>query len=140
MAWLQAPVDPDFKHQKNHESRLEKFDENAEELQYEPEAYSTYIINIANSIGLYLNGGYGPIPITWTEILSWSILTKTKITPWEACLIMKLSKAFVSQLSISKNPSCISPIQEIDEEKLELKRKAISDAFKAMPAIKRSKK
>ena len=53
---------------------------------------------------------------------------------------MKLSSAFVSQISISKDRSCISPIQEIDEDKLELKRKQISDAFKAMPNIVRSKK
>lgn len=139
MAWLQAPVDPDFKHKKTYESRLEKFDENAEELKYEPEAYSTYIINIANSIGLYLNSGYGPIPLTWSEILSWSTLTKTKITPWEATLVMKLSKSFVSQLSISKSPSCISPIQEIDEEKLKLKRKSISDAFKSLPVVRKSR-
>lgn len=139
-AWLQAPVDPDFKPSKKYESRLEKFKENSEEIKYEPEAYSNYIINIANSIGLYLNSGYGPVPITWTEILSWSTLTKIEITPWEANLIMKLSRAFVSQFSISKNPACISPILEVDEENLELKRKQISDAFKAMPKLIRGKK
>jgi len=52
---------------------------------------------------------------------------------------MRLSKAFVSQISSSKNPACISPIQELDEEKLELKRKQISDAFKSIPSIKRAK-
>lgn len=84
---------------------------------------------------MYQNGGYGPEPISWTELKSWSDLTQTKITPWEAVLIMKLSKSFVSQLSISKDHSCISPIHEVDEDTLALKRKQISDAFKAMPKI-----
>jgi hypothetical protein len=53
---------------------------------------------------------------------------------------MKLSSAFVSQISISKDRSCISPIQEIDEDKLESKRKQISDAFKSMPKMMRAKK
>lgn len=140
LAWLHSPIDPDFKPSKIRESRIDTLEKDSYLLQIKPEAYSSYIINLINQIGPYQNGEYGPQPLSWTELRSWSILTKTKITPWEADLIMKLSKSFVSQLSLSKDPSCISPVHEVDEEKLSIKRKQISDAFKSMAKIGRRKK
>ncbi len=140
IAWLQTPIDPEFKPSKKSESRISSNDQKDFLSQIHPDAYSSYLISLAQSMGLYKNSGFGHEPISWSEMKAWSEITNTKITPWEAKVLMKLSIAFVYQMSISKNSSCISPVVEVDEDELKLRRSNISNAFKMMAKAARRKK
>ena len=39
-------------------------------------------------------GGFGPGPVTWTELVNWSDLTGIRPTPWEARMIRLLDRAY----------------------------------------------
>lgn len=51
-----------------------------------------------------------PIPLTWTELWSWSNLTDTELTPTEARALIDLSREYVKQFHASRDPLCPPPI------------------------------
>ena len=81
-------------------------------------------------------GFNGPEPVTWQELNAWAQLTCSKITPWEASAIIRLSRCYVDQIHRSRSPDCPAPINEIDGLDLDKQRERIAQAFKSMAKIK----
>lgn len=77
--------------------------------------------------------GYGPTPLSWVEIKAWNESLKLNLTTRELLTIKKMSSEYVNQQHISKDPACIAPAFEVDEDLLELKRSKITAAFKSLP-------
>jgi len=42
------------------------------------------------------NSGFGPMPISYLEIHSWSELTKSYINPWEIEVIKEMDSAYIA--------------------------------------------
>lgn len=82
---------------------------------------------------------YGLIPLTWVEIKAWNDVLNLNLTTRELLAIKKMSSAYVNQHDASKDPSCIAPAFEVDEDLLELKRSKIAAAFKSLPKKMRRK-
>lgn len=55
-----------------------------------------YLIELLLEIGASASTGFGVAPLSWSEIYSWSSLTQTNLTSWEASTIMSLSRAFTA--------------------------------------------
>lgn len=56
-------------------------------------------------IGPVLQDGY----MTWQELDSWQRVTGTDLDPWEASLVLDMSKAYLQQRHESKSIACICP-------------------------------
>jgi hypothetical protein len=56
--------------------------------------YVTYIIEWFNEVGPALSGGFGPTPLTFTELKAWSALRGIVLTPWDASALRALSTVY----------------------------------------------
>lgn len=93
-----------------------------------------FMANIFESIGLFLNGGMGMIPITWSEMDSFLKCSKYELTGWEAEHIIKMSRAYCSMVNQGKEIGCPSPynLAANDKSALERNRVIVADKFKQM--------
>lgn len=113
-AWLHS------KYPKGTESRLSTIIEKSPDspLLQMPELpdQSAYIINHVIEVGTTMSSGLGVTPLSWTEIKSWSELTMTDLTSWEASLIMELSRTFTSNYNKFDDKDFPTPyiIEEFD--------------------------
>lgn len=62
------------------------------------------------------SGGFGPEPVSWSEIKAWAEMTDTMIEPWEAKAIMDASRAYVRQLGRTGLRE-VPPVNDWDIEK-----------------------
>jgi hypothetical protein len=49
------------------------------------------------------NNGFGPCPLSYSDINSWTILTKQKLDVWELDALLKLDVVFLSTKSKGKS-------------------------------------
>lgn len=74
-----------------------------------------YLIEHLQNMGYALNGFSGRVPLTYSEIESYSRLMKVDFLPAEVKLLIDMSNAFVSE-SGNKDPLAYAPY--IDKSKL----------------------
>lgn len=87
-------------------SRYEKLKESNSDLVDLPELDQLeYIVGWIDEVGLYEHGMNGPIPIAWSSIYHWSVLTQTMLAHWEAIMIKDLSIAYCNQYHKSSSPN-----------------------------------
>lgn len=103
----------------------------------EPEA--KLFLSLFQSSGMVQQTGQGQVPLSWAEIKAWNEALKLDLTSRELLAIKKMSSEYVNQQHISKDPACIAPAFEVDEDLLELKRSKIADAFRNLPKKTRRK-
>ena len=68
-----------------------------------------YLLKYLFRIGLFINSGMGQVNLTYQEIDAWCNRTKIDLHGWESEAIYNLSRAYVSQSAISKDPACEPP-------------------------------
>jgi len=137
LSWLHSVPDKDYKPSPQKQARIETENTDAFFNNLEPE--TDYLLSLFRSSGMILQTGYGPVPLTWEEIKSWNESLKLNLNSRELIAIKNMSTVYVNQLHISKDPACIAPAFEVDEDILELRRTKISNAFKNFPKVKRRK-
>jgi hypothetical protein len=68
-----------------------------------------HIISRLIEIGLTEAAGMGSAPVSWQSIQAWSQLTGTRLAPWEARLIRKLSLEYLAEGRRAESESCPPP-------------------------------
>ena len=56
-----------------------------------------------------VKGFSGIIPLTYGDLKSWSEMTVRSVNPWEAQLLIKLSRQYCGQTNISKEKGIEAP-------------------------------
>ena len=94
-----------------------------------------YLLDYLSEIGEAKFSGDFVGQIDWQEIIAWSSLTDTHLTPGETLALRRLSSAYVDQFLKSKDRGCFSPVTpEIP------RRDLIAQQVKSMFSILRSAK
>lgn len=70
--------------------------------------------------GPVLEAGEGKVPLSYSEIACWAVLTGAEVTPWQANAMQHLSRVYLSQFYAAANPSCPQPWTDgfVDREKV----------------------
>lgn len=79
--------------------------------------------------GLSTSTGFGAASIAWSEIVAWQTATGNDGL-WIASTVKSLSVAYTNELTLAKDPTRASPLQE-DVDKTE-QRKAVSNQLKSL--------
>lgn len=111
MAWLHAVPDkqPPKERRRSRYSTLKSTDSPLCEL---PTVESHgHLLRWLVELGITGHGMSGPIPLSWSDVFAWSMLTGTDVPPDEVLQLMQLSRTYCEQFSASKDPTCPSPIQ-----------------------------
>jgi hypothetical protein len=137
LSWLHSAPDKNYKPSPQHQPRIET--ENFESFFSSLEPESEYLVSLFQSSGMVQQTGYGPISLSWVEIKAWNETLNLNLTTRELLAIKKMSSAYANQQHFSKDPACIAPALEVDEDLLELKRNKIAAAFKNLPKKMRRK-
>lgn len=137
LSWLHCAPDKKYKPSPQPQPRIET--ENFESFFSSLEPETEYLISLFQSSGMVQQTGYGPMPLPWVEIKAWNETLNLHLTTRELLAIKKMSSAYVNQQHTSKDPACIAPAFEVDEDLLELKRSKIAAAFKSLPKKMRRK-
>ncbi len=85
-----------------------------------------YLVEWLFDIGPLVAGS----PITYSEIESWSRVKNIEITPWEAHMMKRLSRAYEDQSIKSRSKTCPSPY--LSEEKLTADKDKFQSQFDAI--------
>lgn len=90
-----------------------------------------YVIEYLLEIGTSMASGFGITPLTWSEIYSWSELSQTELSRWEASTIMSLSRTFTSKYNMFDEKDFPTPyiLEEFDREEVS---KTIGGALRLM--------
>jgi hypothetical protein len=95
--------------QENSKTRIEIL-ESKKEKGFLPEIEDAeYVIDLLFEIGPVMHSGGGVVPLTFTEMQSWSLITGVFLTAWEALTIRRLSVEFARESTLSKNPERPAP-------------------------------
>ena len=68
----------------------------------------------------------GAVPITWTELASWSTMSAISVSPWESELLIGLSRMYCAQYNATVKDTP-RPVAETDEDIIAKKRKLIAE-------------
>lgn len=68
-----------------------------------------HLIDYLMEVGPAFHNGMGPVPVPFFEIESWSRMTATTMTPWEAQALRELSQAYVVSMQQAEKPNCPAP-------------------------------
>ena len=75
-----------------------------------------YLISLLSRIGVAMSSGSGVYGITWQELNSFMISTKTDLTSWEAETIKRLSAVYANGVVKYDNIDCAAPYRSEKEK------------------------
>lgn len=104
--------------------KLQREDENSPYLEMPDVGNAAYIIQLLFDVGISVQSGMGLAPINWTELRSWTQVTRVNLSPWEAETIILLSRHFVMKHSEFDKKNVMS---EYQVELTTLDRAKVSD-------------
>lgn len=79
--------------------------------------FGQYLLDYAFEVGPSKSSGMGPTTIEWTDVQAWSFVTGTKVSAWEALVMIEISKALVQQYYLSEGHIIPSPYQPVEYDK-----------------------
>ena len=74
-----------------------------------------------------MGAGMGAFAVTWQELKSYSEMSQSSITAWEADQIMMMSQLYCNYLNIGKKPSLPPYQREFDEEDIKNQNEAVNN-------------
>lgn len=91
-----------------------------------PVDHYEHIVNWFLDIGPATAGMTGNVPISYTEIANWLLLTGTEATTFEIESLVKMSKQYCYQSAISEDINCAPPFAESynEDELMAMRKKA----------------
>lgn len=117
-------------------TRLEKLRADKKEPDYQPdmpEASALHLLGYLWDVGPSMQGGMGPAPLTYSELVAWQQSSGIELTPWEAKTLRRLSGEYVSECSRAEKPDCPSPLAvEMTDEDRETVSKKVQGAFRML--------
>jgi len=92
-----------------------------------------YVVGFLDESGTAVNGANGFIPITFQELESWSRMVGIELTSWCASMVIKMSRQYCLQSSISDDPKSPAPYQgEVTAEEMVLIRERVQRKIKSL--------
>lgn len=73
----------------------------------------THVLDYFFEIGPLMSAGFGPGPITHTEINAWQELLGIELSPWEFRLIRRLSLEYLAESTRARKRDCPAPWIEV---------------------------
>jgi hypothetical protein len=93
-----------------------------------PECPDPMLVEWLMEAGPVMPSGYGPVGITWTELTSGQQRTGIELQPWEARLMVRLSREFASESIAAGKPNRPAPMEETKPS--DAKRAAVDQAVR----------
>ena len=89
-----------------------------------------YLITYLMDVGPAANNGMGQAPVSYSEIKAWAELTDTRLSPWDAEMIRRLSRVYVQESIRAKDPGAPAPYR--DKLDTAQQRAAVVAGFKSL--------
>mgnify|MGYP003440186712 CR=1 FL=1 len=104
-----------------------------------PPVSAPWIIEWLLEVGPVDAAGVGVGPIKWREIDRWSKLSGTRLNPWQARLLRRLSLDWMQAAQAAEKPDCPAPWTENDQSQdhRALVAKKVGGLFRALAMSKR---
>jgi hypothetical protein len=134
-AWLSAtPERPEGnKSTAPLQSRVQALRDARKDDDYEPEMPPLdrcgYLVRYLFEIGPVLQGAAGPVQLTNQEIAAWQELTATRLQPWEARFLRKLSREYANESHLGERRDRPAPWEEQKTVELIITAKILRDSF-----------
>lgn len=140
VAWLNATLDPPKEQTTSNRNsrneppplvtRKQKLAAEGVELQYPQLCGEAYLLDILFDAGPVQPLGMGSAPLDYAEIEAWQRTHGVQLTPWEAGMLRRLSRAYLDTLHASTHPAAAAPgsVEEAPEDADE-RRKRVSDGL-----------
>lgn len=93
-----------------------------------PDCSTPFLISYLLELGPVVSAGLGLAPIGWRDIEAWQACTATRLPPWQARMLVELSREYVSFSREAEKPDCLSPIS--DEAQTENRREAVERSLR----------
>lgn len=78
-----------------------------------------------HEMGRCQGAGMGPVPTGWSELQAWQAATGHPLQPWEARLLIGLSRAYTEELAAGADPMRPAPWGHVSSEH----RRAVAQAM-----------
>jgi len=90
-----------------------------------------HVVGFLEEVGTAVNGANGFIPVTFQELESWSRMVGIELSSWTSTTIIKMSRQYCLQSSISDDPMSPAPYQaEVTADEMVLIRERIQRKIK----------
>ena len=133
LAWLNAiPKDST-----DHKTRREIIEEQGGEIDLPP-CSAPFLLGALLEIGPAMSGGMALAPIGWRDVEAWQRCMSVRLAPWQAQMLVSLSRHYVNFAREAEKPDCKAPW---DDEDIETRRERVARQLKAaMKALSIRKK
>lgn len=83
--------------------------ENAGQEPELPDCSAPFLISRLLEIGPTVPSGFGPAPLGWRDVEAWQSCSGLRLPPWQARLMIELSREFCSFTKKAEEPDCLAP-------------------------------
>lgn len=104
-----------------------------------------YLVDYLMEVGPVIGSAMGASAINWQDLLAWEEKSCADTRPWEARLLISLSKAYLAELRAAEKPGAPMPWLEMGyiidrREQIGLKAKSLFGNLAFRPEKERTKK
>ncbi len=92
-----------------------------------PEVKCMYLFEYLLKMGVMCFSGMVNVPLTWSEIKSWSELTGTVFSVWEVQTLRRASEIYVEQVDLSRKADAPMPERIIVQDQAKLAKRIKSE-------------
>jgi hypothetical protein len=68
-----------------------------------------YLVDYLMEVGPTMPGGFGPAPLSYSELRAWQDTMGIQLTPWEAQTLRRLSTTWIVSSRAAEAPDCPPP-------------------------------
>ena len=94
-----------------------------------PESPLPYLTDLLFEIGPTMPGGFGPAPLSETEIAAWQTNRRVTLTAWETRSLRELSRVYIAEMYRAETPDAAPPYVEDDVEMMRARVAAKVEEF-----------
>jgi hypothetical protein len=94
-----------------------------------PDCSAPFIIAQLLEIGPVVAGTMGSAAISWRDLVAWQQCTGVPLPPWQARMLVELSREYLSFSSDAEKPDCPAPW--VDQELTESRRETIARSLRS---------
>lgn len=74
-----------------------------------PDNPAPHMIDRLSSLGWAQSNGMDREPVSWERMRAWQEMTGTRLKPWEAKLLQRLSVEYLAECRRAEEPHCLPP-------------------------------
>ncbi len=111
-------------------SRLRKLKDQGREPKH-PDCALQYLVDYLFEVGPAGAGGFGPVPLSYQELLAWMTCMRRMLQPWEISMIRRLSIEWCAESDRAADGDCPAPFDGgITDEELRAVAFRLRDAMR----------